>query len=63
MTFWINATGLLLIAALLLDGIAMPARPDGAIALALATLLYIVAILSQFEALARLPAARARLSC
>ena len=59
MTFWINATGLLLIAPLLLDGIAMPARLDGMIALALATLLYLVAILSQFEALARLPAARA----
>ena len=59
MTFWINAAGLLLIAPLLLNGIAIPARPDGVIALALATLLYLVAILSQFEALARLPAARA----
>ena len=59
MTFWINAAGLLLIAPLLLDGIAMPARLDSVIALALATLLYLVAILSQFEALARLPAARA----
>ena len=59
MTFWINATGLLLIAPLLLDGIAMPARFDGVIALAMATLFYLVAILSQFEALARLPAARA----
>jgi drug/metabolite transporter (DMT)-like permease len=59
MTFWINATGLLLIAPFLPDGIAMPASSDGVIALALATLLYLVAILSQFEALARLPAARA----
>jgi len=59
MTFWINAAGLLLIGPMLLDGIAMSAATDGMIALALATLFYLVAILSQFEALARLPAARA----
>jgi len=59
MTFWINAAGILLIAPMLLDGIAMSAATGGMIALALATLLYLVAILSQFEALARLPAARA----
>ncbi len=59
MTFWVNAAGLVLIGPLLLDGIALPAAADGTIALALATLFYLVAILSQFEALARLPATRA----
>jgi drug/metabolite transporter (DMT)-like permease len=59
MTFWINATGLLLILPLLLNGVAMPATMQGMTALVLATLFYLVAILSQFEALARLPAARA----
>jgi drug/metabolite transporter (DMT)-like permease len=37
----------------------MPTASAGTIALGLATLFYLVAILSQFEALARLPAARA----
>ena len=59
MTFWINAAGLFLIGPLLLDGFVMPASTDGTTALALATLCYLVAILSQFEALARLPAAHA----
>lgn len=59
MTFWINAAGLLLITPMLLDGISIPFVTDGMIALAAATLFYLVAILSQFEALARLPAARA----
>lgn len=59
MTFWINAAGFILIAPMLLDGISLPATSDGLIALLLATLFYLVAILSQFEALARLPAARA----
>lgn len=71
MVFWINASGLVIIAPLLLDGLEWPAevwpaeawptaRP-GMIALALATLFYLIAILSQFEALARLPAASAAL--
>lgn len=59
MTFWVNATGLLIIGPMLLDGIAMSAATGGMIALSLATLFYLVAILSQFAALARLPAARA----
>ena len=58
MTFWINAAGLLLILPLMPGRVALPAG-DGWIALALATLFYLVAILSQFQALARLPAARA----
>ena len=58
MTFWINAGGLLLILPLMPGKLALPSG-NGWIALALATLFYLVAILSQFQALARLPAARA----
>lgn len=61
MVFWINATGLVMIAPLLFDGLAWPAAGPASVALAVATLLYLIAILSQFEALARLPAARAAL--
>jgi drug/metabolite transporter (DMT)-like permease len=59
MTFWINALGLLLILPMMIDELALPAASVGTIALGLATVFYLVAILSQFEALARLPAARA----
>jgi drug/metabolite transporter (DMT)-like permease len=59
MTFWINAIGLLLILPMMIDKFALPAASTGTIALSLATVFYLVAILSQFEALARLPAARA----
>ncbi len=59
MTFWINALGLLLILPMMIDKLALPAASTGTIALSLATVFYLVAILSQFEALARLPAARA----
>jgi len=59
MTFWINALGLLLILPMMIDKLAFPAASAGTIALSLTTVFYLVAILSQFEALARLPAARA----
>lgn len=59
MAFWINAAGLVLIAPMLHQGISLPSSSNGLIALLAATLFYLVAILSQFEALARLPAARA----
>jgi drug/metabolite transporter (DMT)-like permease len=59
MTFWINAIGLLLILPLMIDTFAKPDSWQGIIALGAATLCYLVAILSQFQALARLPAARA----
>ena len=59
MTFWINAAGLLLILPLLPGSLALPGSAPGLLALALATGLYLVAILSQFQALARLPATRA----
>ena len=59
MTFWINAAGLLLILPLMPGSLALPASAAGLLALMLATAFYLVAILSQFQALARLPAARA----
>ena len=58
-TFWVNAAGVLLILPLLPGNIALPLVTEALLALGLATLFYLVAILSQFQALARLPAARA----
>ena len=57
-TFWVNAAGLLMILPLMIGKLALPSATAGTLALGLATLFYLVAILSQFEALARLPAAR-----
>lgn len=59
MTFWINAVGLLMILPLMPDELLAPRAAAGALALSLATVFYLVAILSQFQALARLSAARA----
>jgi len=59
MTFWINAVGLLMIVPMMAGKLAMPTASESSLALALATVFYLVAILSQFEALARLTAARA----
>ena len=59
MTFWINAIGLIMIIPMMVDKLVLPTASEGIIALCLATVFYLVAILSQFEALARLPAARA----
>ncbi len=61
MTFWINAAGLLLILPLMPGNLLLPAGGAGWQALALASVFYLVAILSQFQALARLSAARAAL--
>jgi drug/metabolite transporter (DMT)-like permease len=58
-TFWVNASGLLIILPLMFGKLALPDATAGILALSLATLFYLVAILSQFEALARLTAARA----
>ena len=58
-TFWVNAAGLLMILPLLPGNLALPLVAKALFALTLATTLYLVAILSQFQALARLPAARA----
>ena len=59
MTFWINAIGLALMMPLAAGSLALPESGQALIALGAATLFYLVAILSQFQALARLPAARA----
>ncbi|MDH3634118.1 MAG: DMT family transporter [Gammaproteobacteria bacterium] len=59
MTFWINTIGLILIIPLVAGRLVLPDSRQALIALATATLLYLIAILSQFQALARLPAARA----
>jgi drug/metabolite transporter (DMT)-like permease len=59
MTFWINAVGLLMILPMMTGKLALPSAGSGSLALGLATVFYLVAILSQFEALARLTAARA----
>ena len=58
-TFWVNVAGLLMILPLMIGKLALPNASAGMVALGLATLFYLVAILSQFEALARMPAARA----
>lgn len=59
MSFWVNAVGLVLILPLLPGRMLFAIDTPGMIALAAATLFYLVAILSQFQALARLSAARA----
>jgi len=59
MTFWINAAGLLMILPLMPGKLLLPAGDAGWQALALASGFYLIAILSQFQALARLSAARA----
>ncbi|MDC1286775.1 DMT family transporter [Gammaproteobacteria bacterium] len=58
-TFWVNAAGLVMILPLIIGKLALPNASAGMVALGLATLFYLVAIFSQFEALARMPAARA----
>jgi len=59
MTFWINFTGLVMIVPLAYSSFVIEVTPAGLTALAIATTFYIVAILCQFQALARLPAATA----
>jgi len=59
MTFWINAIGLLMIVPLIYTQFSLPASTHGLFSLGAATLFYVIAILCQFQALARLPAATA----
>lgn len=59
MTFWINAIGLAMILPLFPGHFQLPQADSGVIALSAATLFYLIAILSQFQALARLPATAA----
>ncbi len=59
LTFWVNATGLILIMSLIPNQFQMPASLSGLVFLGGATLCYVVAILGQFQALAVIPAAKA----
>ena len=59
MTFWINAVGLVMILPLVATQFSLPTAITALTALAAATLFYVIAILCQFEALARLPATTA----
>jgi drug/metabolite transporter (DMT)-like permease len=61
MTFWINTVGLVMIVPLVFTQFSLSTATSGLIALAAATLFYLIAILCQFETLARLPAATAAL--
>lgn len=59
MTFWINLIGLLIIVPLVVPSFTLSVSPTGYRALAVATAFYVIAVLCQFQALARLPATRA----
>jgi len=59
MTFWVSLIGLVIIVPIVYTQFSLPKSPTGLIALSTATLFYMVAILCQFQALARLPAAAA----
>ncbi len=59
MTFWVNAVGLAMILPLVITQFSLPTVSSGLIALAAATVFYLLAILCQFEALARLPSTTA----
>lgn len=59
MTFWVNLVGLIMILPLVYPSFVLIASTAGISALSLATAFYVIAILCQFQALARLPAATA----
>ncbi len=59
LTFWVNFAGLVMILPFAFDQLAWPNESRGLLALILATLFYLIAVLSQFQALARLPASQA----
>ena len=58
-TFWINIIGLVMIVPLVYTQFSLPGSTNGLLSLGAATLFYVIAILCQFQALARLPAATA----
>jgi drug/metabolite transporter (DMT)-like permease len=58
-TFWINVIGLVMIVPLAYTQFSLPNSTSGLLSLGAATLFYVIAILCQFQALARLPAATA----
>lgn len=57
LTFWVNALGLVMISPMMAGQFSRSLSSMGFIALSAATLFYLIAILSQFQALARLSAA------
>ena len=59
MTFWVNLVGLIMILPLVYPSFVLITSTAGISALSLATAFYVIAILCQFQALARLPAATA----
>jgi drug/metabolite transporter (DMT)-like permease len=59
MTYWVSLIGLIIIIPIAYTQFSLPKTTTGLIALSTATLFYMVAILCQFQALARLPAAAA----
>ena len=59
LTFWVNAVGVLLIVPIVWNQFSMPDSAIGLFCLAGATLCYVVAIVAQFEALARMPGVKA----
>lgn len=61
LTFWVNLAGLIMILPLVYAHFTIVTSESGLSAITIATAFYIVAILSQFQALARLPASTAAL--
>ena len=61
LSFWVNFAGIFLIVPLLPGGFSMPVGFVGLVCLLGATVSYIIAIVSQFQSLSRLSAARAAL--
>lgn len=59
MTFWISLIGVVIIIPIAFKQFSLPGSSTGLMALTAATLFYMIAILCQFQALARLPAAAA----
>lgn len=59
MTFWVSLIGLVIIIPIAYSQFSLPNSNTGLIALSTATVFYMIAILCQFQALARLPAAAA----
>jgi len=59
MTFWVSLIGLIIIIPIVYTQFSLPKSTTGLIAVFTATLFYMIAILCQFQALARLPAAAA----
>jgi len=59
LTLWINIVGLAIVLPFVYTQFSLPTATEGLIALTAATLFYVIAILCQFEALARIPASTA----